>query len=242
MISTSTSADAADILTVIADLSNDEVFTPPRVADLVLDCLPPGVWTDPGLRWLDPGCKTGVFLRNAAQRLMTGLEPVIPDETERRHHILTNMLHGVAVTELTALMSRRTLYSSKDAAGPYSDAPFTDSAFTEKFLSTLHGPQNTVIARCFVTDHLGGAFRLCLPFCSSSRFSGFFRGFLGSLSGSCPSFLLFSPMEKIYLIITETASFQSSSIVPGFIFSTFSQGLNHFVLYCVPFFPDCTWS
>lgn len=109
-----------DILEVIGDLSSDEVFTPPRVANAVLDLLPDEVWADPGLRWLDPGAKTGVFLREVTRRLMVGLADTITDEQERLDHILHNMVFGVAVTELTALMSRRTLYCSKDATGPHS--------------------------------------------------------------------------------------------------------------------------
>ncbi len=117
-----------DILEVISDLSNDEVFTPPKVANAVLDLLPDEVWSNPDLRWLDPGCKTGVFLREAARRLLVGLEPAIPDEDERLEHILRNMLFGVSVTELTSLMSRRTLYCSKNASGPHSAVQFPKSA------------------------------------------------------------------------------------------------------------------
>lgn len=105
-----------DILDCIANLSNDEVFTPPAVANKMLDLLPPEVWTNPELRFLDPGCKSGVFLREAAKRLIKGLEVAIPDEMARREHIFKNMLHGIAITELTAQISRRTLYYSKDAS------------------------------------------------------------------------------------------------------------------------------
>ena len=110
-------AGVPDILEVIADLSNDEVFTPPQVARDVLDLLPDEVWSDSSLRWLDPGVKTGVFLREITRRLMVGLEPEFPDPQERLSHILRNQVFGVAITGLTALMSRRTLYCSKDAAG-----------------------------------------------------------------------------------------------------------------------------
>jgi site-specific DNA-methyltransferase (adenine-specific) len=109
-----------DILEVISDLSNDEVFTPPKVANAILDLLPDNVWNDPDLRWLDPSCKTGVFLREATRRLNVGLADVIPDNQDRLDHILGNMLYGAAITELTALMSRRTLYCSKDASGIHS--------------------------------------------------------------------------------------------------------------------------
>lgn len=109
-----------DILDCIANLSNDEVFTPPAVANKMLDLLPPDVWTNPALRFLDPGCKSGVFLREAAKRLMKGLEVAISDEAARREHIFKKMLHGIAITELTAQISRRTLYYSKDASSEQS--------------------------------------------------------------------------------------------------------------------------
>jgi site-specific DNA-methyltransferase (adenine-specific) len=109
-----------DILEVIADLSNDEVRTPPSVANAVLDLLPAEVWTDSTLRWLDPGVKTGVFLREITKRLLVGLAAEIPDEEKRLEHILKNQVFGIAITELTALMGRRTLYCSKDASSDIS--------------------------------------------------------------------------------------------------------------------------
>jgi site-specific DNA-methyltransferase (adenine-specific) len=109
-----------DILEVISDLSNFEVYTPPRVAKELLDLLPPEVWTNPNYRWLDPGCKTGIFLREAAKRLMVGLESHLPDEKDRLNHILQNMLFGISITGLTAMLSRRTLYCSKDATSEMS--------------------------------------------------------------------------------------------------------------------------
>lgn len=117
-------AHQPDILECLANLSSDEVFTPPDVANQMLDLLPNEVWTNPELKWLDPACKTGVFLREAAKRLMIGLKDSISDETERRDHIFKNMLYGYAITELTALVSRRTLYYSKDAHGDHAVIEF----------------------------------------------------------------------------------------------------------------------
>ena len=102
-----------DILEVISDLSNDEVFTPPSLAKQMLDLLPPDVWENPSLRWIDPFTKTGVFLREITKRLLVGLKEEIPDEQQRLDHVLRNMVFGVAITELTSLMSRRSLYCSK---------------------------------------------------------------------------------------------------------------------------------
>ena len=113
-----------DILEVISNLSSDEVFTPPKVANAVLDLLPPEVWTDPTLRWLDPGCKTGIFPREITKRLMVGLADAIPDEGKRLKHILTEMVFAIAITEITGMMSRRTLYCSKDASSEFSAVRF----------------------------------------------------------------------------------------------------------------------
>ena len=91
-----------DILDCIANLSSDEVFTPPALANQVLDLLPSSTWSDPDIKILDPCSKSGVFLREAAKRLMTGLSESFPDEGVRREHIFKNMLFGIAITELTA--------------------------------------------------------------------------------------------------------------------------------------------
>lgn len=79
-----------DILDTISSLSNDEVFTPPRAANMLLDLLPVEVWSNPDLKLLDPCCKTGVFLREAAKRFMIGLAGKFPNEHERRAHIFQN--------------------------------------------------------------------------------------------------------------------------------------------------------
>lgn len=117
-------ANQPDILEVIANLSNDEVFTPPKIANAVLDLLPKEIWCDPTLRWLDPGCKTGIFPREITKRLMAGLADAIPDESIRLQHILTNMIFAIAITELTGMMARRTLYCSKDATSEFSAVRF----------------------------------------------------------------------------------------------------------------------
>lgn len=111
-----------DVLEVIANLSNDAVFTPPRAVNAVLDLLPSHVWNDPNLRWLDPGSKTGVFPREITKRLMIGLVDVIPHEQERLTHILKNMVFAIATESITGLMTRRSLYCAKDASSTLSAA------------------------------------------------------------------------------------------------------------------------
>ena len=106
-----------DVLSCLANLSNDEVFTPPAVANRMLDLLPPDLWSNPQATFLDPACKTGVFLREIARRLIVGLATQIPDVQERVNHIMTRQLFGLPITELTSLLSRRSLYCSKRANG-----------------------------------------------------------------------------------------------------------------------------
>ncbi len=104
-----------DVLQCLANLSSDEVFTPPDVVNEILDMLPQELFSDPETRFLDPVCKSGVFLREIAKRLKVGLENKIPDLQKRLDHIFHNQLFGIAITELTALMSRRSVYCSKNA-------------------------------------------------------------------------------------------------------------------------------
>ena len=113
-----------DILEVISNLSNDAVFTPPRLVNEVLNLLPLEVWTDPSLRWLDPGSKTGVFPREITKRLMEGLAEAIPDESDRLDHILRNMVFAIATEEITGMMTRRSLYCSKHASSAASVVRF----------------------------------------------------------------------------------------------------------------------
>jgi site-specific DNA-methyltransferase (adenine-specific) len=109
-----------DVLTCIANLSSDEVFTPPQLVNRILDLLPAELWIDKKATFLDPGCKSGVFLREIAKRLDKGLEQQIPDRQMRMNHIFKNQICGLAITELTALLSRRSVYCSKTANGKYS--------------------------------------------------------------------------------------------------------------------------
>ena len=109
-----------DVLTCLANLSNDEVFTPPQVVNRMLDMLPAELFRSKETKFLDPVSKSGVFLREIAKRLMVGLESQIPDIYERADHIFTRQLYGIAITELTALTSRRSVYCSKKANGDYS--------------------------------------------------------------------------------------------------------------------------
>ncbi len=120
-----------DVLTCIANLSNDEVFTPPEFANRMLDTLAEAwadsnngeiIWANSSVRFLDPFVKSGVFLREITTRLIAGLATEIPDLQTRVDHILTNQVFGIGITTLTSLLARRSLYCSKFANGEHSVA------------------------------------------------------------------------------------------------------------------------
>jgi site-specific DNA-methyltransferase (adenine-specific) len=120
-----------DVLTCIANLSNDEVFTPPELANRMLDTLAEAwasnngggnIWADKAVRFLDPCTKSGVFLREITSRLNKGLEKEIPELEERVNHILTKQVFGIGITLITSLLARRSVYCSKHATGEHSIA------------------------------------------------------------------------------------------------------------------------
>ena len=120
-----------DVLTCIANLSNDEVFTPPEMANAMLDLVADAwaeangganIWADLTVTFLDPFVKSGVFLREITRRLTEGLATEIPDLQELVDHILTKQVFGIGITELTALLARRSVYCSKYADGKHSIA------------------------------------------------------------------------------------------------------------------------
>lgn len=113
-----------DVLNCLANLSNDEVFTPPALANQVLDLLPQELFQSPSTTFLDPVSKSGVFLREIVKRLDRGIEPLIPDRRQRIDHILHRQVFGIAITELTAYLSRRSVYCSKNANSEYSVTHF----------------------------------------------------------------------------------------------------------------------
>lgn len=138
-----------DVLTCLANLSNDEVFTPPGLVNNMLDLLPKELWSNPDATFLDPVSKSGVFLREIAKRLMTGLEKKIPNKQQRINHIFKNQLYGIAITELTALLSRRSVYCSKTANGKYAVADiFTTEQGNIYYERMQHTWQNNKCTQC----------------------------------------------------------------------------------------------
>lgn len=127
-----------DVLSCLANLSNDEVFTSPNVVNQMLDMLPQELFENPDTTFLDPACKTGVFLREIAKRLLKGLENQIPDLQERVDHIFHKQLYGIAITELTSLLSRRGAYCSKYANGEFSITKFQNADGNIRFKNCNH--------------------------------------------------------------------------------------------------------
>ena len=147
-----------DVLSCIANLSNDEVFTPPDFANRMLDTLTEAwatdndganIWSDSAVTFLDPCTKSGVFLREIARRLIDGLEGEIPDLQTRVDHILTRQVFGIGITQLTALLARRSLYCSKSATGEHSIATsFDDDGGNVWFERTEHTWKNEKCIYC----------------------------------------------------------------------------------------------
>lgn len=137
-----------DVLSCIANLSNDEVFTPPEFANRMLDTLAEAwaagndgenIWADSKVTFLDPCTKSGVFLREITRRLIAGLEAAMPDLQARADHILTKQVFGIGITQLTTLLARRSLYCSKHATGEHSVAKsFVDDDGNVWFERTEH--------------------------------------------------------------------------------------------------------
>lgn len=152
-----------DVLSCLANLSNDEVFTPPEVANSMLDMLPQELFRDPNTKFLDPACKSGVFLREIAKRCLEGQLPGYKDSAEeidrkKRNgvpltreeeefqerlqktidHIFHEQLYGIAITELTSLLSRRSLYCTKYPNSVYSVSKFDDQSGNVRYKRIRH--------------------------------------------------------------------------------------------------------
>ena len=141
-----------DVLSCLANLSNDEVFTPPDVANAMLDMLPQKLFSDPDATFLDPACKSGVFLREIAKRLIVGLESKIPDLQERLDHIFHKQLYGIAITELTSLLARRSLYCSKYPNSYYSLSRFDRADGNIRYKRIAHSWKNGKCLYCGATQ------------------------------------------------------------------------------------------
>ncbi|MEY8291572.1 Eco57I restriction-modification methylase domain-containing protein [Carnobacteriaceae bacterium 52-44] len=140
-----------DVLECLANLSSDEVFTPPEIANKMLDLLPKDIFKNPNSRFLDPASKSGVFLREIAKRLIVGLEEAIPNLYERLDHIYQNQLYGIAITELTSLVSRRSIYYTKYPQTDFSVSKFDNAEGNIIFRKYPHTWKNDTCIYCGAT-------------------------------------------------------------------------------------------
>ncbi|MES2086180.1 MAG: Eco57I restriction-modification methylase domain-containing protein [Pseudomonadota bacterium] len=155
-----------DVLTCIANLSNDEVFTPPAFANQMLDNLASAwaeanggadIWADSKVKFLDPCTKSGVFLREITTRLTKGLVDEFPSLQERVDHILTKQVFGIGITQLTSLLARRSIYCSKHADGEHSIASgFTSDTGNIWFERTEHSWRNANCTFCGASQEAFG--------------------------------------------------------------------------------------
>jgi site-specific DNA-methyltransferase (adenine-specific) len=136
-----------DVLSTLANLSSDEVFTPPHIVNQMLDMLPQDLFKDKKTTFLDPATKSGVFLREIAKRLLVGLENEIPNLQERIDHIFQKQLFGIAITEMTSLLSRRSVYCSKYPTSKYSISLFQNSEGNIRFRKSEH---NWINKKCII--------------------------------------------------------------------------------------------
>lgn len=166
-----------DVLSCLANLSNDEVFTPPEVANAMLDMLPQELFADPDTKFLDPATKSGVFLREIAKRCLAAQFPGYEDALriidqkkmegtalteddkafqaqlqETIDHIFHEQLFGIAITELTSLLARRSLYCSKYPNSKYSVSLFDDTSGNIRFKNVKHRWQNGKCVFCGASE------------------------------------------------------------------------------------------
>ncbi len=104
-----------DIFSYIPPQRSNQIFTPRRVVNQMLDILEqynPGIFTDPALTFCDLYVKSGLYLTETAKRLFKGLVNAIPDENARIRHIFERQLYGFAPTRIIADIARNYVYGS----------------------------------------------------------------------------------------------------------------------------------
>lgn len=69
---------------------------------------------------------------------MKGLEKQIPDLQERVDYIFQKQLFGIAITEITSLLARRSLYCSKYSNSNFSVTKFSTAEGNIRFRHSSH--------------------------------------------------------------------------------------------------------
>lgn len=96
---------------------NNMITTPPHIAEDMINILPDDVWVS-STKFLDPVCKSGIFLHKIYNKLMESesLIAEFPDELERRNHILQKQIYGIALDRACQLFTIRTVYGTLNTA------------------------------------------------------------------------------------------------------------------------------
>ena len=205
-----------DVLNCIANLSNDEVFTPPELANKVLDLLPQELFRSKETTFLDPFTKSGVFLREIVKRLDCGLQDKIPDRQQRIDHILHRQVFGIAITELTSLLARRSVYCSKYANSPFSISKFDTPGGNIIYKNIRHTWENGKCKYCgasqAVYDRGNEAEQYAYMFIHTDNPNKFFPNMKFDVIVGNPPYQLSKASEK-----TENNGAFASAIYPLFI-------------------------
>ena len=100
---------------------NGEVFTPLSLVNEMLDKLDEAyikehgksIFTEAGFKWFDPAVGIGNFFIIVYQRLMKGLFEYLPDEEERRKHILEQMIYSAELTPKNVFIYKKIFCGDK---------------------------------------------------------------------------------------------------------------------------------
>ena len=100
---------------------NGEVFTDLSLVNEMLDKLDEAyikedgksIFTEDGFKWLDPAVGIGNFPIIVYQRLMNGLVTKIPNEEERRKHILEQMIYSAELTPKNVFIYKKIFCGDK---------------------------------------------------------------------------------------------------------------------------------
>lgn len=87
-------------------LKYGEIYTPFSLIERMFNLFEPSVFSQKDKKWLDPGAGTGYFSIYLFDKLNKGLISVIPNEEERKTHIIENMIYIIEIKESNIIILR----------------------------------------------------------------------------------------------------------------------------------------
>lgn len=102
-----------DIFDYIPPQQTNQIFTPKRVVEMMLDSLEnedPDIFKDPNKTFADLYMKSGLYLTEIVKRLYVGLEEQMPDNAARLKHILEQQVYGFAPSEIIYNIARNFIF------------------------------------------------------------------------------------------------------------------------------------